>query len=84
MGSKKITIKLITQSEVARYIHNISSIHSDVNAIKGSLVFDAKSVVAVLNLSHAEYFDLEIISDDPKEISHFNYLMKEFTVEEEH
>ena len=57
-------------------------IESEVDAIKGSQIFDAKSIVAVLNINRTEDFYIEILSDDSEEINHFYNLMKEFEVED--
>ena len=77
----KFRIELNDFSTLKKFVHEVAKFESDVNIIKGRLVFDAKSLLGVIDIApdSSETF-VEIISDDQDEIVKFNQVMEEFRV----
>lgn len=76
----KLKIKLSTFDEIKIFADKVTMLASDVDIIKGSVVYDAKSIMAIFNMGTLEGVYIEIHSDDEKEIVKFNEIMKEFIV----
>lgn len=80
MLDKTITIQFKSKADVQKFITKVNQIKADINAYKGSVSFDAKSMVSMMAISHYSDITLAIISDTEKEIAKFHRLMKEFEV----
>lgn len=76
----KITIQFKSKADVQKFITKVNQLKSDINAYKGSVLFDAKSLVSMMSIGHYSDITLEIITDNEKEIAKFHRLMKEFEV----
>lgn len=73
-----LKVKLSTFDEIKKFANIVTQFYSDVDIIKGSIVYDAKSIMAILNMGTLDGVYVRIHSDDKKEIELFNELMKEF------
>lgn len=80
---KRIKIKLETFDDIKIFASKIVRVESEVDIIKGSRVYDAKSIMGVLNMGTLDGVFVEIHSDDEEEIKFFNELMEEFKVNED-
>lgn len=78
---RKIKIKLTTFNEIKRFANKVVLLESDVDIIKGSVIYDAKSIMGVLNMGTLDGVFLKIHSENEGEIQKFNELMDEFTVQ---
>lgn len=76
--NKKVKIKLMNFDQMKRYAQEVIKFCSDVNIIKGAVVYDGKSIMAVLALGTLDDIYVEILSEDEDEIKEFNEVMKEF------
>lgn len=79
--STKLKIKLSTFDEIKRFANKVTKLESDVDIIKGSVIYDAKSIMGVLNMGTLDGVFLKIHSENEGEIQKFNELMDEFTVQ---
>lgn len=80
---KRVKIKLETFNDIKVFASKIVRVESEVDIIKGSRVYDAKSIMGVLNMGTLDGIFVEIHSDDEEEIKFFNELMEEFKVNED-
>lgn len=71
-------IKLDTFEKIKSFAQKVVKFESDVDIIKGSIVYDAKSILGVMALDTSEYIYVEILSKDDDEIENFNKEMREF------
>lgn len=79
--SNRIRIKLNGIVELRNFVSAVSSFAEDVNIIKGRNVFDAKSIMGVIDLApDSENTYVEILTNDQDEIEKFNAAMEEFRV----
>lgn len=79
--SNRIRIKLNGIVELRNFVSVVSSFAEDVNIIKGRNVFDAKSIMGVIDLApDSENTYVEILTNDQDEIEKFNAAMEEFRV----
>lgn len=76
----KLQIRLNTFEEIKRFAGKVIKLYSDVDIIKGSVVYDAKSIMAILNMGTLDGVYVEIHSVNEEEITQFNELMTEFLV----
>lgn len=75
----KLKICFKTYEDIKKFIHVVTAFASDVNIIKGSHVFDAKSIMGVIEISPDDSNTyVEILSNDSEEIQRFNNAMGEF------
>lgn len=77
---KKLQIRLNTFDEIKRFANKVTQLESNVDIIKGSVVYDAKSIMGVLNMGTLDGVFVEIHSDDEHEVAWFNNLMEEFVI----
>lgn len=77
--SNRLRIDLRDINVLRNFVHRVSQFESDVNIIKGRNVFDAKSLLGVIDIAPdvAATF-VEIISNDQDEIEKFTVAMEEF------
>ena len=76
----KVQIRLITFEEIKRFANKVTQVSSDVDIIKGSVVYDAKSIMGIFNMGTLDGVYVEIHTEDDREIEWFNELMKEFVI----
>lgn len=79
--STKLKIKLLTFDEIKRFANKVVLLESDVDIIKGIVIYDAKSIIGVLNMGTLDGVFLKIHSENEGGIQKFNELMDEFTVQ---
>ena len=77
----RMRIKLNGINELKEFVHAVSQFESDVNIIKGTHVFDAKSIMGVIDIApdSSDTF-VEIVSDETLTIEKFSQAMEEFRV----
>ena len=76
---KRIRVDLRDINVLRNFVNKVTQFESDINIIKGSNVFDAKSLFGVIDIAPdgvATY--VEIVSDDEDEIDKFFSEMEEF------
>lgn len=71
-------IKLNTFDKIKAFAQKVIKFESDINICKGSIVYDAKSIMGVMALDTSEYVEVEILSKDNDEIKKFKEEMGEF------
>ena len=76
----KVQIRLNTMDEIKRFANKVNQVESNVDIIKGSVIYDAKSIMAVFAMGSLDGVYVEIQSKDEREIEWFNELMKEFVI----
>ncbi len=76
--NKRLTINLNDISKVKNFINKVLQIDSDIDAIRGNYIIDAKSMIGLFTLDLSKPIDVEIHSDDEHEIKKFNEIMSEF------
>lgn len=76
----RIKIKLNTFLEIKKFAEKVTRVCSDVDIIKGSVHYDAKSIMGVLNMGSLDDVYVEINTNDEKEIALFTELMSDFAV----
>lgn len=79
--NKKIKIKLDYFSLLKKFAAEVVKFESDINVMRGKVIYDAKSIIAVLSLDPSSSVFVEIISDNEDEIRRFNEVMEEFMVD---
>lgn len=79
--SNRIRIKLNGIVELRNFVSAVSSFAEDVNIIKGRNVFDAKSIMGVIDLApDSENTYVEILTNDQDVIQKFNAAMEVYRV----
>lgn len=68
---KKVKVNLNDFTKLKEFAHKVCSFESDVNIIKGSIIYDAKSILGVINISPTGDTYVEIISDNEEEVKRF-------------
>nr|WP_304577605.1 HPr family phosphocarrier protein [uncultured Acetatifactor sp.] len=76
----RVTICLNTVDRVKRFCDAAEKFNSEVDAIMGRYIIDAKSALGVYALDLRKPIDVEIHSDDEEEIKRFNMVMEEFKI----
>lgn len=79
MEDRRIKVNLNEFNKLKLFAREVVKFESDVNIIRGHLVYDAKSLLAVIAIDPNEDTYVEIISNDETEINNFRECMKEFT-----
>lgn len=62
-----------------QFSEDMNSFHGDINAVSGSNMVDAKSLLAILALAKKN-FELELISNDPLEEERFKEVAKKYEI----
>lgn len=77
--NNRIQINLRDINTLKNFVHTVTTFESDVNIIKGSNVFDAKSLFGVIDIApDGSTTFVEIVSDDQDEIDKFKDAMEVF------
>lgn len=77
----KRKIKFKTPEEMTEFINICSTYNSDINVFDGSVILDAKSIVSMFSISNGKVVQVEMISDDEKEIERFIEKTRKFEVD---
>lgn len=77
--STKITIILNDFSKAKKFINEVVKFESDVDAVKGRYIVDAKSIVGIFTLDLSKPITVVLHSDNMEEVERFNKTMEEFT-----
>lgn len=72
-------IKLDSFDKIKTFAQKVMKFESDINICKGSIIYDAKSILGVMALDTNEYVIVEILSIDNDEVERFNKEMEEFS-----
>ena len=75
----RITIKLNDFSKAKKFINEVVKFESDVDAVKGRYIVDAKSIVGIFTLDLSKPITVVLHSDNIEEVERFNKTMEEFT-----
>jgi phosphotransferase system HPr-like phosphotransfer protein len=79
--SNRIRVDVRDINTLRNFVSKVSQFDSDVNIIKGSNVFDAKSLFGVIDIApDLTNTYVEILTKDQDEIIRFNAAMEEFRV----
>jgi len=79
--SNRIRIDIRNIDVLRNFVHKVTQFDSDVNIIKGSNVFDAKSLFGVIDIApDLTNTYVEVLTNDQDEIEKFNAAMEEFRV----
>ena len=79
--SNRLRIDIRDINVLRNFVHKVSQFESDVNIIKGSNIFDAKSLFGVIDIApDLTNTYVEILTRDQDEIEKFNAVMEEFRV----
>ena len=80
--SNRIRINLNDFNVLRHFVHVVSQqFESDVNIIKGSKAFDAKSLLGVIDIAPDDVNTyVEILTKNQDEIARFNAAMEEFRI----
>ena len=76
----KIKIKFKDQEWASLFVKNMNTLPCDVNIFDGKMAFDAKSILAVLNLDFRKEFLVECITDKKEIYEKFRELLGLFEV----
>lgn len=79
--SNRIRIRLNGIDELRKFVHAVSAFEADVNIIKGRNVFDAKSLLGVIDIApDAATTYVEILTDNQEQIEKFNVAMEVYRI----
>lgn len=73
-----INIKLDSVEQIESYVKKVTSYTNDINIKKGSLEYDAKSILSVLAVLSKEPMNISIISSNEDIVKKFVNDMEEF------
>ena len=76
-----VRIKLNGIDDLRNFVHAVSQFEADVNIIKGTHTFDAKSIMGVIDIApdSAQTY-VEILTTDEEQIDKFNEAMEAYRV----
>ena len=73
-----VKVHLTSFEEQNSFLRDVSRFKADINLYEGSQCFDAKSLIAVFSLLLNKPWNVEIITDDDKEIRDFRAAMEKY------
>ena len=76
--NNKVTINLNDISKVKKFVNEMSKFESDIDIISRHYVCDAKSIMGVFSFDLSKPVEVQIISNNEKEIERFNEVLEEF------
>lgn len=76
--NRKIEIKLNGIEDVKRMVNILSKFESEIDAVSGRYIIDAKSMMGIFSINLMMPFNLEIHSKNNEEIIKFNKEMEMF------
>jgi len=81
-NGKKLHIRIKEFSEIKEFAKDVTSFESDIDICKGSIVYDAKSIMAIIALGSLDNIHVVIKSNNEEEIKKFNEVMTKYKVED--
>lgn len=73
-------IRLKTPEETTEFINICSAYDSDINVLDGSIMLDAKSIVSMFGITNGKIVEVEMISNNKKEVERFVERIRKFEV----
>lgn len=80
--NKKLHIRIKEFSEIKEFAKDVTSFESDIDICKGSVEYDAKSIMAIIALGNLDDIYVVIKSDNEDEIKWFNHVMDKYVIKE--
>ena len=74
----RFTIKINTIKRVYNFVEDMNTFDSDVDAIRGRYVLDAKSILGVMSVNLLQPLDVQINTSDMNELTRFNKVIKKY------
>ena len=80
----KIKIQLNPNSlnDIGKFVLLMKSFHSDINLYKGAKYVDAKMIQDVLSIDTSNNCEVEILSNDERELKMFDKIIEEWRIKE--
>lgn len=76
----KFAVKLNNIETLKNFISDISKFESNIDAIRGRYVIDAKSIMGMFSIDLSQSVDILIYSDNERELEKFKEIMKKYEV----
>lgn len=76
----RMKIRLKTPEETTEFINICSAYDSDINVLDGSIMLDAKSIVSMFGITNGKIVEVEMISNNKKEVERFVERIRKFEV----
>lgn len=76
----KFVVKLNNIETLKNFISDISKFESNIDAIRGRYVIDAKSIMGMFSIDLSQPVDILIYSDNERELEKFEEIMKKYEV----
>ena len=76
----KFNVKLNNIETLKNFISDISKFESNIDAVRGRYVIDAKSIMGMFSIDLSQPVDILIYSDNEKELEMFEEIMKKYEV----
>lgn len=76
----RLKISLHTPKEITDFVNICSKYECDINIYDGSVMLDAKSIIAIFGINLGKVIEVQAISSDKSVISSFIKDMKKFEV----
>ena len=74
----EIKVYLNEIEKLNSFANTTSTFESDIDAVRGHYVIDAKSIMGLMSLDLSKPLDIILHSDDEGEIARFNEVMKKY------
>lgn len=74
----KVIVNLNEITKLNGFINVVTTFESDVDAIRGHYVIDAKSILGMMSLDLSKPLEIALNSDDEAEIARFIEVMKKY------
>lgn len=74
----KLKISLHTAKQMTEFVNTCSKYECDINVYDGSVVLDAKSIIAIFGINLGKVIEVQAICSDESVISSFIEDMKKF------
>lgn len=76
----KFSVKLNNIETLKNFISDVSKFESNIDAIRGRYVIDAKSIMGMFSIDLSKPVDILIYSDNERELEKFEEIMKKYEV----
>ena len=76
----KFNVKLNNIETLKNFISDISKFESNIDAVRGRYVIDAKSIMGMFSIDLSQSVDILIYSDNERELKKFEEVMKKYEV----
>ena len=74
----KVIVNLNEMTKLNGFVNVVSTFESNIDAIRGRYIIDAKSILGVMSLDLSKPLEIALISDDEAEIARFIEVMKKY------